>query len=66
MEDVYVLFRRINDKYGCLEDNEKDIVGIFATEELANNNRDLLKKEDTQNRYEIWVEKYELNKLENF
>jgi hypothetical protein len=66
MENVYVLFRRLEDKYGCLEDNERDILGIFATEEQANNNRDLLKKEDTRKKYEIWVESYELNKLQIF
>ena len=36
---VYVLLRRIYDPYGCLEDNEQEIIGIFTTEKNANKNR---------------------------
>lgn len=38
MKQVYILLRRIHDPYGCLEDNDTDIVGIFDNLELAEQN----------------------------
>ena len=39
MKEVYILLRRIHDPYGCLEDNDTDIVGIFDNLELAEQNQ---------------------------
>ena len=35
MKQVYILLRRIYDPYGCLEDNEDEIVGVFSNLEFA-------------------------------
>lgn len=65
MKQVYILFWRLYDPYGCLEDNDAEILGVFTTEEEANKNKEILKQKDTKKRYDYWVDSYELNKLEN-
>lgn len=65
MEQVYILFWRLYDPYGCREDNYPEILGVFTTEEEANKNKEMLKQKDTKKRYDYWVDNYELNKLED-
>ena len=68
MKQVYVLFRRIYDPYGCLEDNESDIVGIFDNQELADKYK---KEKEEKNKirnfydtnFEYWVDIYNINKI---
>lgn len=66
MEEVFILCRRIYDPYGCLEDNEMDIVGVFTTKELAEEGKQIKENEDKRKRFDYWVDNYELNKLEEF
>lgn len=66
MEEIFVLLRRIYDPYGCLEDNEMDIVGIFTTKKLAEEGKQIKENEDKKKRFDYWVDNYELNKLEEF
>ena len=40
MEQVYILFWRLYDPYGCLEDNYPEIIGVFTTEEEANKHKE--------------------------
>lgn len=63
---VYVLLRRIYDPYGCLEDNEQKIIGIFTTEENANKNKEILKQKDKRKKFDYWVDNYKLNEIEDF
>lgn len=66
MEEVFILCRRIYDPYGCLEDNEMDIVGIFTTKKLAEEGKQIKENKDKKKRFDYWVDNYELNKLEEF
>lgn len=66
MKEIFVLLRRIYDPYGCLEDNEMDIVGVFTTKELAEEGKQIKENEDKKRRFDYWVDNYELNKLEEF
>ena len=66
MKEIFVLLRRIYDPYGCLEDNEMDIVVIFTTKELAEEGKQIKENEDKRKRFDYWVDNYELNKLEEF
>lgn len=66
MKEVFVLLRRIYDPYGCLEDNEMEIMGIFTTKELAEENRQIKENADKRKRFDYWVDNYELNKVEEF
>ena len=66
MEEIFVLLRRIYDPYGCLEDNEMNIVEIFTTKELAEEGKQIKENEDKRKRFDYWVDNYELNKLEEF
>lgn len=63
---AYVLLRRIYDPYGALEDNEQEIIGIFTTEENANEKKEILKQKDKRGKFDYWVDNYELNEIENF
>ena len=62
MKEVFVLLRRIYDPYGCLEDNEMDIVGIFTTKELAEEGKQIKENEDKRKRFDYWVDNYDPNK----
>ena len=66
MKEVFVLLRRIYDPYGCLEDNEMEIMGIFTTKEFAEKNKQIKENADKRKRFDYWVDNYELNKLEEF
>ena len=66
MKKVFVLLRRIYDPYGCLEDNEMEIMGIFTTKELAEENKRIKENADKRKKFDYWVDNYELNKLEEF
>ena len=63
MKEVFVLLRRIYDPYGCLEDNEMEIMGIFTTKELAEENKQIKENADKRKRFDYWVDNYELNKF---
>lgn len=63
---VYVLLRRIYDPYGALEDNEQEIIGVFTTEENANEKKEFLKQKDKREKFDYWVDNYKLNEIENF
>ena len=63
---VYVLLRRIYDPYGALEDNEQEIIGVFTTEENANEKKEILKQKDKKKEFDYWVDNYKLNEIENF
>ena len=63
---VYVLLRRIHDPYGALEDNEQEIIGVFTTEENANEKKEFLKQKDKREKFDYWVDNYKLNEIENF
>lgn len=63
---VYVLLRRIYDPYGALEDNEQEIIGVFTTEENANEKKEILKQKDKRGEFDYWVDNYKLNEIENF
>ena len=66
MKEVFVLLKRIYDPYGCLEDKEKEIMGIFTTKELAEENKQIKENADKRKKFDYWVDNYELNKLEEF
>lgn len=66
MGEVFILLRRIYDPYGCLEDNEQEIIGVFTTEENANKNKELLKQKDKRKKFDYWIDNYKLNEIENF
>ena len=66
MKEVFVLLRRIYDPYGCLEDNEMEIMEIFTTKELAEENKQIKENADKRKRFDYWVDNYELNKVEEF
>lgn len=52
MKQVYILFWRLYDPYGCREDNYPEILGVFTTEEEANKNKEILEQKDTKKRYD--------------
>ena len=67
MKQVYILLRRIHDPYGCLEDNEDEIVGVFDNLELAEkskNARIYLEKEYEKHR--LLADEYERSADERF
>lgn len=63
---VYVLFEKIYDPYGCLEDNIPTILGIFTTEEKANKIEKELREKDKRKRFDYWIDLYKLDELEYF
>lgn len=66
MEEVFILLRRIYDPYGCLEDNDQEIIGVFTTEENANKNKELLKQKDKRKKFDYWIDVYKLDEIEDF
>lgn len=70
MKQVYILLRRIHDTYGCLEDNEDEIVGVFDNLELAEQNEIKKRQENTENQksifstdFEYWIDNYNINEI---
>lgn len=70
MKQVYILLKRIHDPYGCLEDNESDIVGVFDNLELAEQNKIKKQQENTENQksiysinFEYWIDNYNINEI---
>lgn len=70
MKQVYILLRRIHDPYGCLEDNDTDIVGIFDNLELAEQNEIKKRQENAENQksifstdFEYWIDNYNINEI---
>ena len=70
MKQVYILLRRIHDPYGCLEDNEDEIVGVFDNLELAEQNKIKKQQENTKNQksiysinFEYWIDNYNINEI---
>lgn len=70
MKQVYILLRRIHDPYGCLEDNESDIVGVFDNLELAEQNKIKKQQENAENQksiysinFEYWIDNYNINEI---
>lgn len=71
MKQVYILLRRIHDPYGCLEDNESDIIGVFDNLELAEQNKFKKQQENAENQksiysmnFEYWVDTYNINEVD--
>lgn len=70
MKQVYILLRRIHDPYGCLEDNEDEIVGVFDNLELAEQNEIKKRQENAENQksifstdFEYWIDNYNINEI---
>lgn len=70
MKQVYILLRRIRDPYGCLEDNEDEIVGVFDNLELAEQNEIKKRQENAENQksifstdFEYWIDNYNINEI---
>lgn len=70
MKQVYILLRRIHDPYGCLEDNEEEIVGVFDNLELAEQNKIKKQQENAENQksiysinFEYWIDNYNINEI---
>lgn len=70
MKQVYILLKRIHDPYGCLEDNESDIVGVFDNLELAEQNKIKKQQENAENQksiysinFEYWIDNYNINEI---
>ena len=70
MKQVYILLKKIHDPYGCLEDNESDIVGVFDNLELAKQNKIKKQQENTENQksiysinFEYWIDNYNINEI---
>lgn len=70
MKQVYILLKKIHDPYGCLEDNESDIVGVFDNLELAEQNKIKKQQENTENQksiysinFEYWIDNYNINEI---
>lgn len=70
MKQVYILLKRIHDPYGCLEDNEEKIVGVFDNLELAEQNKIKKQQENTENQksiysinFEYWIDNYNINEI---
>lgn len=63
MEETFILFKRIKDPYGCLEDNEGKIIGVFTTLEKALENKEIAKKRDLRKTFEFWIDNYKINEL---
>ena len=70
MKQVYILLRRIHDPYGCLEDNEDEIVGVFDNLELAEKIEKQKRLENEENKKSIFnsdfdyrIENYNINMI---
>lgn len=70
MKQVYILLKRIHDPYGCLEDNEDEIVGVFDNLELAEQNKIKKQQENAENQksiysinFEYWIDNYNINEI---
>lgn len=70
MKQVYILLKRIHDPYGCLEDNEEEIVGVFDNLELAEQNKIKKQQENAENQksiysinFEYWIDNYNINEI---
>ena len=70
MKQVYILLRRIYDPYGCLEDNEDEIVGVFDNLELAGKIEKQKRLENEENKKSIFssdfnyrIENYNINMI---
>lgn len=70
MKQVYILLKKIHDPYGCLEDNESDIVGVFDNLELAEQNKIKKQQENAENQksiysinFEYWIDNYNINEI---
>lgn len=70
MRQVYILLRRIHDPYGCLEDNEDEIVGVFDNLELAEQNEIKKQQENAEDKksifstdFEYWIDNYNINEI---
>ena len=70
MKQVYILLRRIYDPYGCLEDNEDEIVGVFDNLELAGKIEKQKQLENEENKKSIFssdfnyrIEDYNINMI---
>lgn len=72
MKEVFVLLRRIYDPYGCLEDNEMEIIGIFDNMELAEQNQKQKQQRNKEhqketyftNNFEYWIDTYNINEVD--
>lgn len=65
---IYILLRRIHDPYGCLEDNEDEIVGVFDNLELAEKIEKQKRLENEENKksilnsdFDYRIEDYNIN-----
>ena len=70
MKQVYILLRRIRDPYGCLEDNEDEIVGVFDNLELAEKIEKQKRLENEEHKKSIFhsdfdyrIENYNINMI---
>lgn len=70
MKQVYILLRRIHDPYGCLEDNEDEIVGVFDKLELAEKIKEQKQLDNEEHKKSIFhsdfdyrIENYNINMI---
>ena len=65
MKQVYILLRRIYDPYGCLEDNEDEIVGVFDNLELAKKIKNQKELENEEHKKSIFYSDFDY-RIENY
>ena len=65
MKQVYILLRRIHDPYGCLEDNEDEIVGVFDNLELAEKIKEQKQLENEEYKKSIFYSDFDY-RIENY
>lgn len=64
MKEVFILFRRLHDPYGCLEFNDDEILGVFTSLEKATEIKQDFKNKDIRKRFEFWIDNYIIDEIQ--